>query len=257
MAKTEVKASPEIVEVLKSATIDDKGLVLPKLDPKVYQKVKKFLELTGWTWNKKAQTHLPDSEESKQNLLKLIESGSVTDKQKLFQAYYTPDDVADQLVNYAGIQNAMSILEPSAGLGSLVKAVYGLHNRRHLQVTCVDINPEATAHLKNEGFDKVIEADFLTLSVNDLGLYDRVLMNPPFTDRQDAKHILHAMQFLRPGGYLVAILSLAWNFRSESEYGKLARLVQDFGEVMADLPQGTFRSEGTNIATQIIRIRKE
>ena len=36
--------------------------------------------------------------------------------------------------------------------------------------------------------------------------YDRIIMNPPFSNRQDAEHVRHAYELLRPNGRIVAIM---------------------------------------------------
>ena len=51
---------------------------------------------------------------------------------------------------------------------------------------------------------KVVCADFLECNGN-LGKFDRIIMNPPFSDAADIKHIKHAIAFLKPGGRLVAL----------------------------------------------------
>ena len=71
-------------------------------------------------------------------------------------------------------------------------------------------------------------------------------MNPPFTKGQDIKHVNHALQFLKPGGKLVAIMagndkskwfdSLEWCYEIE------------------DVPAGAFKESGTNVATIIVTI---
>ncbi|MEN9926674.1 MAG: hypothetical protein RL268_2800, partial [Pseudomonadota bacterium] len=36
--------------------------------------------------------------------------------------------------------------------------------------------------------------------------YDRIIMNPPFSNRRDAEHVRHAFDLLKPGGRIVAIM---------------------------------------------------
>ena len=52
--------------------------------------------------------------------------------------------------------------------------------------------------------DDTRQADFLECN-GDLGTFDRIVMNPPFTNGDDIKHIMHALKMLKPGGRLVAI----------------------------------------------------
>lgn len=46
---------------------------------------------------------------------------------------------------------------------------------------------------------------FLSLDPDDLGSFDHVIMNPPFENANDIRHIQHAKAFLKPRGLLVAI----------------------------------------------------
>lgn len=88
-------------------------------------------------------------------------------------------------------------------------------------------------------------------------LYDVVLMNPPFEQARDIKHVMHAFHHhLRPGGRLVAIVSTGALYRSD-------RLAQSFramvDEVSPDpdgvaLPSGTF--DDTGVASLIVQLHK-
>jgi hypothetical protein len=73
-------------------------------------------------------------------------------------------------------------------------------------------------------------------------------MNPPFYGRHYAKHVRHAMKFLKPGGKLVAILPATARY----DHGELDDLKPDW----SDLPLGAFAESGTNVCTTIAVIRK-
>ena len=94
-------------------------------------------------------------------------------------------------------------------------------------------------------------ADFLELRPDDdgtcgggCGYVDAVVMNPPFRDGADIKHILHARTFLKPGGRLVAICA-----RGPRQVGKLFPLCATWDE----LPAGTF--DGTGVRTVLLTMR--
>jgi 16S rRNA G1207 methylase RsmC len=46
--------------------------------------------------------------------------------------------------------------------------------------------------------DDTRQADFLECN-GDLGTFDRIIMNPPFANADDIKHIMHALKMLKPG----------------------------------------------------------
>jgi hypothetical protein len=63
-------------------------------------------------------------------------------------------------------------------------------------------------------------ADFLTVDPAELcmrfgqGPYDRVFMNPPFAEHADIRRVTHALDFLKPDGLLVAVMSAGAEFRT-------------------------------------------
>jgi 16S rRNA G1207 methylase RsmC len=70
------------------------------------------------------------------------------------------------------------------------------------------------AELEAEGiYSRVYNQDFLTFSPDVTGLYDRVVMNPPFDRERDIDHVLHALKFLKEDGFLTAIVSAGTEFR--------------------------------------------
>lgn len=88
------------------------------------------------------------------------------------------------------------------------------------------------------------QADFLALN-GQLGKFDRIVMNPPFENGSDIKHIRHALTFLKPGGRLVALC--AAGSRQEEAF-------QDGASVFMRLPPGAFADQGTNVNVAIVVI---
>jgi predicted RNA methylase len=129
----------------------------------------------------------------------------------------TPKDIAEVLVNKADIRPGMRVLEPSAGKGNLCDAIKQLVPAAQI----VAIEPVGTLR-------KILEAKCYQLVGYDVfeheGVYDRVVMNPPFENGQDIAHIRKAYELLSPGGRLIAIMSEGPFFREisspeSSEYG--------------------------------------
>lgn len=148
----------------------------------------------------------------------------------------TPPELARQIVNMADIRPGMRVLEPSAGTGNLLAPLPA-----GCDVVAVEI-VTALVHALRQRFPAVyVEcADFLQCN-GDLGQFDRILMNPPWRRGLDIQHIEHARRFLAPGGEVVAIC-----------YGgeKQRRAFAGCGEWF-DLPDGAFRSSGTNAPAAI------
>lgn len=130
-------------------------------------------------------------------LTEIVCSGCIPD-QKAHQFYPTPDLVAKVAVEMAQIGETDTVLEPSAGQGDLA----GLLPSD--QTTCVEISPLHCAILKARGFN-TIEADFLKWAAT-APQFDRVVMNPPFSEGRALAHVEAASTLVKRGGRLVAIL---------------------------------------------------
>jgi protein-L-isoaspartate O-methyltransferase len=149
-------------------------------------------------------------------------------------------------------QPGNDILEPQAGTGALINPLADLS----CWITAVEINAALADQLRtrwetgNNGTDrkpicvKVVCADFLECNGN-LGKFDRIIMNPPFVNAVDIKHITHAIGFLKPGGRLVALC--ANGHRQREQLKPLA----DYWE---DLPSGSFSEQGTNVDVALLVI---
>ena len=62
--------------------------------------------------------------------------------------------------------------------------------------------------------------DFLSLTPERLGAFDRIVMNPPFTHGADVKHILHARQFLNRNRRIGHAVLKVRDFRRSEEWYK-------------------------------------
>lgn len=100
-----------------------------------------------------------------------------------FDLFETPESLAVQMCEIAGITQGSEVLEPSAGPGRIVKAATDLGG----VVTAVEIQPGLCKHKCY-----VIESDFMKLTSGSTGLFDAVVMNPPFSNGRDGFHIRHA-----------------------------------------------------------------
>lgn len=156
----------------------------------------------------------------------------------------TPPQLADLVAWLAEIQNGMHVLEPSAGTGSLLKAV------RALQPDCliiaIEINP-SLAEACRPLADGVTCGDFLTWNEQASRTFDRIVMNPPFAGGSDIKHVEHALTFLRPGGRLVAVVA-----NGPRQRDKLMPLAASWH----DLPEDAFKEQGTSVRAAVLVIER-
>ena len=131
-------------------------------------------------------------------LEEVIASGCIPDRVS-HQFYPTPDGLAEMAVSFAEIVPGDVCLEPSAGTGSLAKFM------PVEQTSCVEVSALHCKVLAAKGFD-VTQADFLKLAADTPHRFDKVVMNPPFSEGRAKAHTEAAASLVRSGGRLVAIL---------------------------------------------------
>lgn len=162
------------------------------------------------------------------------------------QLFQTPPDLAARLVALLGLKGGERVLEPSAGLGRILNALQPL---RPAEVVAVDCAPECTGALfsqEREGV-RILQRDFLTVEPGEMGAFDAVAMNPPFTMRADIRHILHAVEFLKPGGRLAALCM---------DTPHREKALRHLASTWEKVPAGTFAKEGTGVPCVLLCIEK-
>lgn len=184
-------------------------------------------------------------------LAKRHENGSAPRAVVVHQLFQTPPDLAARLVALLGeLPPGARILEPSAGLGRILDALKSAIGNRQsaIDTTAVEVAPDCARELFTQDRPGVTikQRDFLTCTPAELGLFDYVAMNPPFTMRADIRHILHARQFLKPGGRLAALCL--------DTPERAAKLKHHCAEWIA-IPAGTFKQEGTRVPTVLLMMQ--
>lgn len=159
------------------------------------------------------------------------------------QLFPTPPELAARMIEEANIEPTHRVLEPSAGTGNLLKALPSSRGG----VVAVEVS-SSLLYLLECHADEIVCGDFLEQNGN-LGKFDRVVMNPPFINGADVKHIKHALTFLNPGGRLVAICA-----NGPRQREALKPLAENSGGWWEDLPEGTFKDQGTNVNTALLVI---
>ncbi len=165
------------------------------------------------------------------------------------QLFPTPAELAAYMVELAQIETTDRVLEPSAGTGNILRAIGDGPDK-----TAVEINGACVQRLATLGVSglRIHHDDFLSCTTADLGLYDCIVMNPPFANGADIKHITHALQFLKPGGRFVALCA---NGPRQNE--RLAPMVQISSRMRASSVMECPRAAGTGNEQQTRRSRHD
>lgn len=184
---------------------------------------------------------LPDAEEDD------AQPRQSTAVSKDLQFYWSPQEVIDRALEFAGVWNLREwhnnspepfrILEPSCGDGRIMDAI----RQRGHRVFGIEYHAGRAAEARAKGHN-VVTANFLEQPAR--SEFDMVVMNPPFYGRHYVKHVRHALKFLKPGGQLVSILPATAHY----DHGELK------GE-WRDLPVASFAEAGTNVPTGLLKMR--
>lgn len=159
-----------------------------------------------------------------------------------FNLFQTPREVARDLAIELGGVTGKRILEPSAGLGRLLEAVWGQGTPD--ETVAVESSADCCEHLFGYRNLRLIQDDFLACDFDRLGgPFDAVVMNPPFKMGRDIKHITHAHSMLCPGGKLVALCF------DGVRQNKILRPMVDTWTL---LPKDSFASEGTRASVVML-----
>lgn len=161
--------------------------------------------------------------------------------------------VIDKMIAKLDITAGCSILEPSAGNGSIVDRV--LYKFPTVNFKCIELlyNLTDIIKLKHQSVE-VITDNFMSVGVTDK--FDIVMMNPPFENAADVNHVMRAFEHLKPGGRLVSIMSTAFTFRDTHPYSLFKSWLKNLDHCHEMLPTKSFKDSGTNIDTILLTINK-
>ena len=169
--------------------------------------------------------------------------------------YPTPDAVTRLCLRNEDVRG-LSVLEPSAGTGNMVRQLLAAGAK----VTATEIDPGRAAQLRAIPGVKVHETNFLRMAP--FAIFDLVLMNPPFSGTHWIQHVVHAYDFLRPGGRLIAVLPATaetGETRAHVDFRRWAGSIQNRYQQTVwfeDLPAESFAESGTRVNTLILRLER-
>lgn len=280
-APRSTRISAPVLAALRGAVVghDHVDLGTQQLPRPVYLEAAAVLETVGAKWHTGRKRHLFTATWDRAMFDDVLATGEAPPANPL-SYFATPRPVSADLLNTAELRNAIckvrpvQVLEPSAGTGSLALAVAefwtdwarGQPGEATLYLALVEVDPhrcrilraglarQIEALLPGRIVVEVIDKDFLGLC--DLqahgGLFDAVVMNPPFSQPGDRcawwSHLRHAFRFLHPHrGVVGCVAPTAWRYQKGP---KMLEAIEAISQGVAwDFPRGAFAESGTGIVT--------
>lgn len=116
----------------------------------------------------------------------------------------TPRGVILQMLKELGsINKGEKILEPSAGLGHIADMLVKTHNLNPGDIDVVEPAEKFRRELNTKGYNL---RGYNILEYNPQEKYDKIIMNPPFDNGMEIKHVIKCFSLLKNGGKLITIL---------------------------------------------------
>jgi len=159
----------------------------------------------------------------------------------------TPPALASEVVDKADIEPGMKVLEPSAGNGRIADAI----KAAGVTPDVAEVSGNLRAILEKKGYP-LEGRDFMEF--NPGPVYDRIVMNPPFSNRMDVEHVRHAYDLLKPGGRIVAIMSEGPFFGRDKKASEFRDWLDTVG-TSEQLPEGSFQSDKSGLPTTGVNAR--
>lgn len=171
-------------------------------------------------------------------------SGCIPDY-KSHQFYPTPESLAARAVELAmeGAEESDRWLEPSAGLGGLADPLAQFVPKEQIQL--VEVSDLHCKVLESKGFSQVYNGDFMAYAQQAGQTFNRILMNPPYSEGRWQAHLEAAASLLAQNGKVVAVLPA-------SARGKT--LVEGCNHEYTDVLENMFA--GTSVSVVIAVITK-
>ncbi len=167
--------------------------------------------------------------------------------------YPTPPDVAATMLDPLDLRGRV-VVEPSAGSGNLVSEALA---RGAAEALCCEPEPKLRAILAAIPNSRLIAADWLTVTAEQISHVDLIVMNPPFS--ADERHILHAWEIAPPGCEIVALCNAntietgRWGSRASQQ---LRTLIEQYGSSQNLGPSFEDAERTTRCEIGLVRLTK-
>lgn len=165
----------------------------------------------------------------------------------------TPKEVVNKMIDLADLQPMDYILEPSCWTGAIIDWI--LEKTREVNIKWIEYDYSNYEILlekyQNKDYVRLENVDFM--DYNNDNIFSKIIMNPPFENKQDMKHIMKAFELLNEWGILVSIASASVKFRND--YQEFRDFIDSYW-YYEDLVQWTFKLSWTMVNTILIYLKK-
>jgi len=235
-----------------------------------YDRLRWVMESYGGRWNERCKGfkfNEFDDEKLKSikadlsvGFVNLSEEKRTREKDAFFP---TPVKIVDKMIEIAGLKPDSIMLESSAGTGRILdearKIVNSLDN-----FVVIELNESRQQVLRSKGYHVDFGGTFED-SLKDpeilkkLKRCDKVVINPPFKNDMDVKHLLISYMVCADKADIVSIMqenSLYYSRSIHKVFKEFLNLIGKDAYEVKSLPAGSFKSEMTTVDTVIIHIKK-
>lgn len=197
----------------------------------------------------------------------------------------TPKPLIERMIEAADIKDGMTILEPSSGKGDIVYHLVENEPTSKLKLEVWSVEPQGSLtwvqRLRNDLYAEKHEQNpakyvngpaRIRLVETSLEKYqgsynrsefDRVLMNPPFEGGKDIEHVRLCYNMLKPGGILVAIMSIGSfqrSYKKEREFQEWISELEVNGLAFSDTIKNAFNTRDsfnqTGVTVKLVQLYK-
>lgn len=236
-----------------------------------YDKIRWSMEYAGGRWSEKHKGFKFDvngsNRESIKNKVKdILKSGKVDFSDEKINrerdAFFpTPLKIVDKMIELANISDGDSVLDSSAGTGRIIHRVIEKHkvysvalepNKDRFETLNNGINSRYQTTLERAALCKIQRLEFKGCN--------KVVINPPFKNDMDVKHLLLNYALCASKADIVCIMqenSLYYNRGVHKILKKFFKLIGKDNYEIIKLPSGSFKEELTTVDTVIVHIKKD
>ena len=175
-------------------------------------------------------------------------------KYKDYKKKFTPISVGMQMVKLLELENTHSVLEPSAGNGQLIWALW--HSGYKIPVHYFELNDNYTLQLfLYQDLNTIfMGSDFL--AATNIPLFDRIIANPPFEEDTWLAHSAKMYKLLNPGGIMVCLMPMVSVRKGGTDLSGFKKRMKALGAESYPVDNWYTNKDGNKIPIHIVKIKK-